>query len=104
MTVAPPFHILTTMPVNRSGGFPYFSHHDSVSALWAEKWRAPCAAGTYPFGEGRLADFEPVIGELIEASGDDPGILYRPDEYAEPFLVKEVMQVDDVTDLPVRSI
>jgi bacillithiol biosynthesis deacetylase BshB1 len=25
-------------------------------------------------------------------------------EYAEPFLVKEVMQVDDVTDLPVRSI
>jgi hypothetical protein len=25
-------------------------------------------------------------------------------EYAEPFLVNEVMQVDDVTDLPVRSI
>jgi hypothetical protein len=24
--------------------------------------------------------------------------------YAEPFLVNEVMQVDDVTDLPVRSI
>jgi len=25
-------------------------------------------------------------------------------EYAEPFLVKEVMQVDDVVTLPVRSI
>jgi pimeloyl-ACP methyl ester carboxylesterase len=62
------------------------AHHGSVSALWAEKWRAPCAAGTYPFGEGRLADFEPIIGELIEASGDDPGILHRPDEYAKPFL------------------
>ena len=25
-------------------------------------------------------------------------------EYAEPFLVKEVMQVEDVVDLPVRSV
>ena len=25
-------------------------------------------------------------------------------EYAEPFLVKEVMQVDDVMELPVRSL
>jgi len=25
-------------------------------------------------------------------------------EYAEPFLAKEVMQVEDVVDLPVRSI
>lgn len=30
-------------------GFPYFSHHDSVSALWRDKWRGPCSRGIYPF-------------------------------------------------------
>jgi N-acetylglucosamine malate deacetylase 1 len=39
------------------------------------------------------------LGLVARYYGEMAGV-----EYAEPFLVKEVMQVDDVTDLPVRSI
>jgi len=39
------------------------------------------------------------VGLVARFYGEMAGV-----EYAEPFLVKEVMQVDDVTDLPVRSI
>ena len=39
------------------------------------------------------------VGLVARFYGEMSGV-----EYAEPFLVKEVMQVDDVTDLPVRSI
>ncbi len=68
------------------GGFPYFAHHDSVSALWDKKWRALCAHGIYPFGDGEVADFDPIFAELIKRSGDDPAILNRPDDYAASFL------------------
>jgi bacillithiol biosynthesis deacetylase BshB1 len=39
------------------------------------------------------------VGLVARFYGEMVGV-----EYAEPFVVKEVMQVDDVTDLPVRSI
>lgn len=39
------------------------------------------------------------VGLVARFYGEMAGV-----EYAEPFLVKEVMQVDDVTNLPVRSI
>jgi bacillithiol biosynthesis deacetylase BshB1 len=38
------------------------------------------------------------VGLVARYYGEMAGV-----EYAEPFLVKEVMQVDDVTDMPVRS-
>ena len=79
------FHVQSTAEVLRDG-FPYLPHHESVSALWSRKWRGPCAAGIYPFDDGRLADFEPIFAELSTVSGDDPAILYRPDDYARPFL------------------
>ena len=31
--IAPPYHVQSTAAELRSG-FPYFSYHDSVSALW----------------------------------------------------------------------
>lgn len=68
------------------GGFPRFPHHESVSALWTQKWAGACAAGLYPFTDGWLADFEPIFTELRTISDDDPAILYRPDDYARPFL------------------
>ncbi|MEV7600992.1 alpha/beta fold hydrolase [Kitasatospora sp. NPDC089797] len=80
-----PFHVQSTAE-NLRDGFPYFPHHESVSALWEQKWRGPCAAGVYPFEDGRLADFEPVFTELIAVSGDDPAFLSRPDDFARPFL------------------
>lgn len=55
--------------VNRQGtcdGFPCFSHHGSVSALWARKWRKPCAAGIYPFTDADVADFDPIFEELVK--------------------------------------
>ena len=82
--VAPPYHVQSTAAQLRNG-FPCFAHHDSVSALWSTKWRAPCAAGVYPFTDAVVEDFDPIFAELIRTSGDDPGILRRPDEYAEPF-------------------
>lgn len=103
MTVARQFHIQATMTANAASGFPSFAHHDSVSALWERKWRAPCAAGTYPFVEGRIEDFAPIVAELIEVSGDDPGILYRPDEYAKPFLPVAERLAADARDAQSRG-
>lgn len=82
--IAPPYHVQSTAGTLRDG-FPYFAHHDSVSALWSHKWRAPCAAGIYPFTDGRVEDFDPIFAELSRLSADDPAILYRPDDYAKPF-------------------
>ena len=81
----PPFHVQSSAKQLRNG-FPYFEHHDSVSRLWANKWRQPCAHGIYPFTDGDVADFDPIFAELVRLSGDDPAILYRPDDYARPFL------------------
>lgn len=69
--LAPPYHVQTTAKTVRDG-FPYFSHHNSISALWSRKWRMPCAAGIYPFTDGDVADFDPIFAELIKLSGDDP--------------------------------
>jgi hypothetical protein len=66
-------------------GFPYFAHHDSISALWSRKWRGPCAAGIYPFVDGDVNDFDPIFATLVSENDDDPAILSRPDVYAEPF-------------------
>lgn len=81
----PPYHVQSTAAVT-SGGFPYFAHHDSLRALWASKWRTPCAAGIYPFTDADVDDFDPVFAELAAADDADPGIVYRPDDYAAPFL------------------
>ena len=78
------YHVQRTGATMRDG-FPYFPYHESVSALWAEKWRKPCAAGIYPFTDANVADFDPVFAELAKTSDDDPGILRRPDDYAKPF-------------------
>jgi Esterase FrsA-like len=83
--VAPPYYVQSIATKLRDG-FPYFTHHDSVSALWFQKWRTLCAAGIYPFTDAKVGDFDPIFAELIETSNDDPGILYRPDDYAKPFL------------------
>jgi Esterase FrsA-like len=82
--VAPPYHVQSTAAESR-GGFPYFPHHDSVSALWSLKWRPLCAAGVYPFGEGKVSDFDPIFATLSKISHDDTTLLYRPDDYAAPF-------------------
>ena len=84
-SIAPPYHVQSTAAQSRKG-FPYFEHHDSVSALWSKKWRKLCAGGIYPFTDADVADFDPVFEELVRISGDNAGILYRPDDYAEPFL------------------
>ncbi|WP_410573597.1 alpha/beta hydrolase family protein [Amycolatopsis sp. cmx-4-61] len=75
----------TPYHVRSRDGFPAFAHHDSVSALWSQRWRPPCAAGSYPFTDGRVEDFDPVFAELSRISADDPAVLYRPDDYAKPF-------------------
>ena len=79
------YHVQSSSETVRNG-FPYFPFHDSVSALWAQKWRRPCAAGIYPFTDANVLDFDPIFAELIERSNDDPSILQRPDDYAAPFL------------------
>jgi hypothetical protein len=84
MTNSPAYHVQSTATVLRDG-FPYFAHHDSVSALWSKKWRGPCAAGIYPFVDGDVEDFDPIFAELVSLSGDDSEILGRPDDYAKPF-------------------
>ena len=84
-TTALPYHVQSTAATLR-GGFPYFMHHDSVCALWSEKWRAACARGIYPFTDANVEDFDPIFAELTRISTDDPSILYRPDDYARPFL------------------
>jgi hypothetical protein len=82
--VAPPYHVQSTAAKLRAE-FPYFSYHESVSKLWAEKWRPPCSRGIYPFTDGNVADFDPIFAEIVEISGDNPEILFRPDDYAKPF-------------------
>ena len=79
------YHVQSTAAELRDG-FPYFSYHDSVSALWSQKWRRLCAAGIYPFTDGKVEDFDPIFAELVALSGDDSGFLYRPEDYAKPFL------------------
>ena len=81
---SPSYHVQTTAGTLKDG-FPYFQHHDSVSALWNLKWRGPCAQGIYPFTDGKLEDFETVFQDLIRISGDRTEFLYRPDEYANTF-------------------
>ena len=83
--VAPAYHIQSTAETIRDG-FPYFPHHDSVSALWSKKWRMPCAHGIYPFTDANVEDFDPIFSDLVARSGDQRDILYQPDEYAKPFL------------------
>ena len=83
--VAPPYHVQSTATELRSG-FPYFSHHDSVSALWTQRWRIPCQHAIYPFTDANVEDFEPIFAELVKISNDKTDILFRPDDYARPFL------------------
>ncbi len=83
--IAPPYHVQSTAEQLKDG-FPYFPHHDSVSKLWSEKWRPLCSHGIYPFTDGDVADFDPIFADLVSRSGDDPVILYRPDDYARPFM------------------
>ena len=83
--IAPPYHVQSTAAELRSG-FPYFAYHQSVSALWAKKWRMPCSHGIYPFTDASVEDFDPIFAELVKASNDSPAILFQPDEYAKPFL------------------
>ena len=97
--VAPPYHVQSNATKLRDG-FPYFAHHDSVSALWFQKWRSPCAAGIYPFTDGKVEDFDPIFAELSKLSNDDVGILYRPDDYAKPFFPvaqQLIAQAEDAT-------
>lgn len=82
--VAPPYHVQSTAAILRSN-FPYFTHHDSVSALWRQKWRTPCVHGIYPFTDANVDDFDPIFEELVRDSGDDSEILFKPDVYAKPF-------------------
>ncbi len=85
-TFAPPFHVQSTATDMESrAGFPYFSFHDSVSALWEQKWRSLCASGIYPFTDANVDDLEPVFEKLIQISDNSSAILHRPDEYARPF-------------------
>ncbi len=83
--IAPPFHVQSTAAELRDG-FPYFPFHASVSALWKDKWRMPCSHGIYPFTDANVMDFDPIFAQLVEISGDKSDILYRPDDYAKPFL------------------
>lgn len=83
--IAPPYHVQSTAAELRDG-FPYFRFHDSVSALWADKWRMPCAHGIYPFTDANVADFDPIFAELVKLSGNRSEFLYQPDAYAQPFL------------------
>ncbi len=83
--IAPPYHVQSSAAELRSG-FPYFSYHDCVSALWADKWRALCQHGIYPFTDTNVKDFDPIFAALVKVSDDSSDILYQPDEYAKPFL------------------
>ena len=83
--IAPPYHIQTNA-TGSGGGFPHFSYHESVSALWSQRWRKACAAGVYPFTDADVADFDPIFETLVTRSNDDSAILFRPDDYAAPFL------------------
>ena len=82
---APPYHVQSTASELRNG-FPYFGYHDSITRLWSEKWRTLCAHGIYPFTDANVADFDPVFEEIVKLSDDQSDFLYKPDEYARPFL------------------
>ena len=84
LTLAPPYHVQSTAAQLRSG-FPYFPWHESVSALWEQKWRMPCDHNIYPFTDGKVEDFDPIFAELVKLSGDNPNILNQPDAYASAF-------------------
>ena len=84
LIAVPPYHVQGTAAANEAG-FPRFAHHESVAALWEQKWREPCELGIYPFTDGNIEDFTPIFADLVRLSGDEPDILYRPDEYARPF-------------------
>ena len=94
---APPYHVQSTARRLRDG-FPYFAYHESVSVLWAQRWRPFCATGNYPFMDADVADFDPIFTELIAISGDDPSVLSRPDDYAKPFLPAALRLVAEAED------
>ena len=97
--VAPRYHVQSTA-ANLRNGFPYFTHHESVSALWLQKWRSACAAAIYPFTDAKVEDFDPIFAKLSKISDDAPRILYLPDDYAIPFFPvaqKLVSQAEDAS-------
>ena len=96
VTGTPSYHVQSTAAELR-GGFPYFAHHDSVSALWETKWRALCARGIYPFTDANVVDFDPLFQELERLSGGTTGILKSPDDYATPFfsVAKDLVALAD---------
>lgn len=53
--------------------------------MWNEKWKKLAHLGLYPFSDGKGEDFDEVFENLIQSSGDDPAVLFDPDEYARPF-------------------
>ncbi|KAK6189547.1 Cut9-interacting protein scn1 [Pestalotiopsis sp. IQ-011] len=64
-----------------------FAHQDSITKMWALRWRDRCSRAEYPFGEASVADFDPIFASLAADFGDDAGALVRdPDGYAARFL------------------
>ena len=82
--MAPPYPVQSTATELHSG-FPCFPWHESISALWAQKWRVSCDHGVYPFTDAKVEDFAPTFAELVKVSGDNPDILNQPDAYGAPF-------------------
>ena len=50
--VGPSYHVQSNATESR-GGDPYFTHHDSFSSVWSQKFRPLCAAGIDPFERER---------------------------------------------------
>ena len=96
--IAPPYHVQSTA-ANLRDGFPYFTHHESVSALWSQKWRGLCSAGIYPFMDAQVEDFDPIFTDLSKISDDDPSILYRADDYAKSFFPIAQQLVSEAEDV-----
>ncbi|RDW61151.1 heptaketide hydrolyase ayg1 [Aspergillus mulundensis] len=59
-----------------------YPHKGSIKALWETKWRAVCEKSVYPFHDGKLEDFEPIIEKLIAGNINDA----YSDAYTETFL------------------
>lgn len=77
-----PFHVQSAVDKADT-----FAHHDSITKLWALRWRDHCRRAEYPFGEASVADFDPIFASLAAAFRDDAGALVRdPDGYAAHFL------------------
>jgi len=68
----PPYHVQSTA-LRLKNGFPYFAHHESISSLWAQKWRPLCEHGIYPFSDGNVLDFDPILGIPAKANTDSEG-------------------------------